>query len=382
MAGAVDILVPVADSRTLRNTVAYALRQASEAGEATESRPTVHFVYPIRWRPIEGMDVVSGDTTALLEKVKAWAGEDLDDAEPAGEESIRIRTDRVGEERYLFSPTDYAETLYEYASAHDVTRVILDPEYQPGGTAPLLRPLKADLERSGLTVEEAPTARAARRGPIATRATLRKFGLIFGASYAFYLILAGSLDTYNLATGALVAGLAAGIFASITVERPFSWRPLFERTARLFLYMPYLVWEIAKANISVAYIILHPKLPIDPQMVKYEAAVWGDYSVTTLANSITLTPGTLTVDVRRDSLYIHSLTQNARDGINDGGLERAVRFIFSGREAMHIPSPAERGNVNPPEAAPVRRGLREAITELGNREEIEVPERPEGWEDE
>jgi multicomponent Na+:H+ antiporter subunit E len=375
-----DILIPVADSRTLRNTVAYAVREALAGADADE-RPTLHFVYPIRWRPIEGTDLVPGDARVLLEKVEAWTQEDLEsELDDGGESPVRTRFETIGENRYLFAPSDYADVLFEYAATAGVERVILDPEYQPGGTAPLLPPLTAELEASDLLVEEAPTARPARRGPIAARSTLRKFGLTFGVSYAFYLIVAGSLDTFNLATGGLVAVLSALLFAGITAERTPAWKPLFMRVARMFVYFPYLVWEIAKANLSVAYIILHPDLPIDPAMRKFGAAVWGDYSVTTLANSITLTPGTLTVDVRRDRLYIHTLTQGARDDLNDGGLERAVRFLFCGREAMHIPTPAERGSVEAPELSEIERGLEEAIAELAEYDHIVVPERPEGWE--
>ncbi|MBS3760018.1 monovalent cation/H+ antiporter subunit E [Halodesulfurarchaeum sp.] len=376
-----DLLIPVNDSETLRETVAYVVRQARDAGSESGRKPVVHFIYPIRWRPIKGTDVVQGNAPELLDKVRLWAREDLGEEVPDGDLPIRIVTETIGADRYLFSPADFASALYEYARAHNIQQVILDPEYRPGGTAPLLRPLKADLETSGLTVEEAPIERVTRRTPVASAATISKFGLVFGVSYLFYLIIGGTLDTFNLATGALVAGLSAAIFAGITAER----RPVFSRllgqSLRLLIYGTYLFWEIAKANLSVAYIILHPDLPIDPKMRQFDGAVWGEYSVTTLANSITLTPGTLTVDVRRDSFYIHTLTQDARDGLEEGSLERAVRFVFSGREAMRIPTPKERGSVRDPESAPTRRGFGESIAEFSEYDETEKPEQPEGWEE-
>jgi multicomponent Na+:H+ antiporter subunit E len=232
-----------------------------------------------------------------------------------------------------------------------------------------------------VTVEEAPIERVTRRTPVASAATISKLGLVFGVSYLFYLILGGTLDTFNLATGALVGGLSAAIFAGITAERTPVFSTLLGRSLRLLIYLPYLLWEIAKANLSVAYIILHPDLPIDPKMRQFDGAVWGEYSVTTLANSITLTPGTLTVDVRRDSFYIHTLTQDARDGLEEGSLERAVRFVFSGREAMRIPSPEERGSVRNPESAPARPGFGESSTEFSESDETETSDRSEGWEE-
>jgi multicomponent Na+:H+ antiporter subunit E len=67
--------------------------------------------------------------------------------------------------------------------------------------------------------------------------------------------------------------------------------------------------------------------------------------VTTLANSITLTPGTLTVRARDGNLYVHSLIPWARDGLFDGSLERWTRFVFYGREAARLPTPRERDDI-------------------------------------
>jgi multicomponent Na+:H+ antiporter subunit E len=112
----------------------------------------------------------------------------------------------------------------------------------------------------------------------------------------------------------------------------------------MLFYVPYLLYEITKANLQVAAVILHPRLPIAPRMTRLESAVWGSLPVTTLANSITLTPGTLTVRVEGRNLLVHSLVPASREGLFDGSLERAVRFVFYGRRAMSIASPRERGD--------------------------------------
>jgi len=65
----------------------------------------------------------------------------------------------------------------------------------------------------------------------------------------------------------------------------------------------------------------------------------------TLANSITLTPGTLTIDVLDDTFHVHALVPGAREGLLGGALERGVRFVFYGRRAARIASPAERRRV-------------------------------------
>ena len=372
-------LIPVSESATFRNTVATAVQWALDVGTKGGPAPTLHFVYPIKWRPVEGEPVVPTDAEGILERVRAWAEEDLEAAD--SDLDVEIETATIGEERYLFSPGDYAEILWEYAEAHGIEQILLDPEFSPGGSAPMIPPLKAELEARGLAVETAPVERISRRGPIPSRATLSKGAVVFGSTYAFYLLVAGSLSLFDLFTGGIAALLATGIFAGITVENRPSYLETAMRVGRLLVYFPYLLWEIAKANLVVAYIILHPNLPIDPEMERFEAAVWGDYAVTTLANSITLTPGTLSVDVKRDSLYIHTLTETAREDLAGGALERAVRFVFWGRGAMQVPTPRERSAVEGLEAAAVREGVREAIEEFTDRGEVPVPERPERGEE-
>ncbi|PSQ00089.1 cation:proton antiporter [Halobacteriales archaeon QS_5_70_17] len=355
--GSTEVLVPVGESSTLRNTVAYAVRAAQDAagveseggGEGAtgpaESGATVHFVYPAGWRSGDPKDDPRFDRAReLLDRLEVWAEEDADPDGPP----VTVETALVGRERYLFSPGDFAAVLADYAEDRGLEVVVVDPEYQPGGNAPMLRPLEFELRQAGLTVEEAPVERPARRTRFLGRANLSQFLLLFGVSYAFYLLLGGfALTGFELATGAITAGLVAYLLWRISLtETPHVTRyPL--RAARMALYAPYLLWEIAKANLSIAYVVLHPDLPIDPSLERFEAAVWGDLPVTTLANSITLTPGTLTVEVSERSFYIHTLTASSREDLFDGALERAVRFVFYGRDAAAIPSPRERGDSGP-----------------------------------
>jgi len=348
-AGSARILVPVGESSTVRNTVAYAVREARSAAESGDEAAAVHFVCPARGRAADG-DPDDTAATDLLDRAVVWAREDLDYDEDGDTDDdgppVGIETAVVGADRYLFSPGDFADVIVEYAAEFDLDRVVVDPEFQPGGSAPMLLPFERELARSPLSVEEAPVDRRTARTPLVSRATLSKGVATFGATYAFYLLVAGSLSLFNLATGALTALLAAAGFSSITFVTSPSPARTGLRLARMALFVPYLVWEITKANLSIAYIILHPSLPIDPEMQRYRAAVWGGLPVTTLSNSITLTPGTLTVDVGRDGLDIHTLTGDARDDLAAGGLERAVRFVFYGRSGARIATPAERGSIS------------------------------------
>lgn len=79
------------------------------------------------------------------------------------------------------------------------------------------------------------------------------------------------------------------------------------------LYLLVLFWEMLKANLNVVMIVVNPYLPIKPGFIRIKSKLKEDASLTVLANSITLTPGTLTVDIDKDEgfLYIHWINVKA-----------------------------------------------------------------------
>ena len=332
--GAGPILVPVGESVTLRQTVAYAVREALEAGGE------IHFVEAVAWHDIGDVGAeVREETEERLDRVAVWADED------AGEAELDVETAIIGAEEYLFGPDDYARVLAAYAGDYGIDRVIVDPEYSPGGNVPILRPMEADLVESGLFVEEPPVDRRTRRGRLLRRGGVLQFGTLFGVSFLFYQLLSGfGLARFDLVTGAASATLVAAMLHRITFSDRLRLPTLGRRLVRLVIYAPYLVYEIIRSNLLVSYVILHPDLPIEPRMTEVECALWGGMPVTALANSITLTPGTLTVRTRGRGMVVHTLIPAAREGLFDGALERGVRFVFYGRRALAVASPRERGD--------------------------------------
>lgn len=343
-ADADQILVPVGETATMRNTVSYVVREVMERVDADETGLAVHFVYPVVWdrRDLEGY--AGEDEEELLERVEAWAREDagIDDDESV---PFEMTTAVIGADQYLFSPVDYAELLVEYAEEHALNHIILDPEFQPGPSTPMLTPLLAELERvSGISYQEAPVQRSVRGRQLLGRSfSVINFLAVFGLSYLFYLVIGGFAGTFDYATGAVSAGIVAVLLSNITLEQQIKPRYTIPMLARWIVYLPFLLWEITKANLQVAYIVLHPSLPINPSMERIVPALPRGLPVTTLANSITLTPGTITVDVREREFHVHALSDGAREGLYDGALERAVRFVFFGRSGANIPTPRERG---------------------------------------
>ena len=321
----------------MRETVAYV---ASEASDAVDDGQAVELYFVSISVMGETDEEIEAERERFRERVEAWLAEDFGgDIPPA----VTVNLDVIGQDQYLFSPDDYANLLLEYASAHGIGWVVLDPEYNPEGTIPLLAPIQSRLRQSDLDVEEAPVERPSRQPVLARAASLPKYLAVFTVSFGFYLAL-GSLSLFDLVTGAVTAGLVSALLTPVAFRRTPSFRRILRQLVRLPIYAAYLLWEIAKANVAIAYVILHPSLPIDPKMVEVRSALWGDVPVTTLANSITLTPGTLTVTVTNRDFLVHSLTGSSRMDLAEGALERAVRFVFYGRDGARIATPSERGD--------------------------------------
>lgn len=98
---------------------------------------------------------------------------------------------------------------------------------------------------------------------------------------------------------------------------------------RSVLYLPWLLWEILLSNLYVAYLVLHPGLPVKPSLVRFQTSLHSESAQVLLAQSITLTPGTVTVDVWDGNFMVHCLSEKSRQGMEDGSIQRKVAGIFS-----------------------------------------------------
>ena len=102
-------------------------------------------------------------------------------------------------------------------------------------------------------------------------------------------------------------------------------------TYRMLIYIPWELWQIVLANFDVAYRVLHPSMPIDPLVIEFETTLRSDFSLTTLANSITLTPGTITIDVDPDKgkFLVHAIAKAPADALLvDKTMQGKVAHVF------------------------------------------------------
>lgn len=103
--------------------------------------------------------------------------------------------------------------------------------------------------------------------------------------------------------------------------------PLGLHPVRTPRYLIWLVIEIAKCNLDVARRILDPKLPISPRLIEVQAGQKDDLGRVLYANSITLTPGTVSVETRGKTITVHALTAEAAEGLLTGDMDRRVTQV-------------------------------------------------------
>lgn len=123
--------------------------------------------------------------------------------------------------------------------------------------------------------------------------------------------------TTSLATDQIIIGIILSTLLSIFTYKSFSQKKtdnnIVVRIINLIKYIPVFIIEMIKANLDVARRVVNPSLPINPGIVKIQTNLKSDYAKLFLANSITLTPGTLTLDVKGNDLYIHWIDIESTD---------------------------------------------------------------------
>jgi len=151
-------------------------------------------------------------------------------------------------------------------------------------------------------------------------------GLSLGALLAaLWLLLSGHYDVWFFSLGAVSVALSVYLASRMKlIDQEGAPHHVTFRTAA---YLPWLMWEIIKSNFDVARRILTPSLPISPRTFTVSASQRTAIGRVVYANSITLTPGTVTIDVRDDELEIHALTSESAEEVRAGRMDRRVARI-------------------------------------------------------
>ncbi|MBN2215083.1 MAG: Na+/H+ antiporter subunit E [Bacteroidales bacterium] len=159
-----------------------------------------------------------------------------------------------------------------------------------------------------------------------------RYLVLFILCMIIWILLTFSLELNNIIVGAVVSVLTSVIFGRYFIKNTSK----FFQPKRYFWFIIYLIiflWECLKANFDVAYRVLHPAMPIRPGIVKVKLNLRSVTARMMLANSITMTPGTLSVDLKDDILYVHWIYVSTTDpeiyGLKVAGrFEKYIKRIF------------------------------------------------------
>jgi multicomponent Na+:H+ antiporter subunit E len=136
--------------------------------------------------------------------------------------------------------------------------------------------------------------------------------VLFVFLFVVWLLLTFDVTILNIVVGVVASFLVTVFFRKYSLKvktRIFHIHRYFWALLYLFIFL----WECIKANFDVAYRVLHPKLPVKPGIVRAKTNLTTDIAKIFLANSITMTPGTITVDISEDYFYIHWIYVHSKD---------------------------------------------------------------------
>ncbi len=141
--------------------------------------------------------------------------------------------------------------------------------------------------------------------------------LFFVCLFWIWVVFNGKLTLEIALFGLVIAGALSLFIWKVMGYHPRKDLKILRNFGRLLHYALVVLWEIVKANYSVIKIVLNPKSKIEPELVYFRTKLKGEAAKTILANSITITPGTITVSVDDDILCVHALDKSMTDGIED-----------------------------------------------------------------
>ncbi len=152
--------------------------------------------------------------------------------------------------------------------------------------------------------------------------------LWFACLLSFWCLLSGKWDAFHFGSGVLSCLAVAWISAK--AHSSLGTTGLKVLPGRIFRFLLYLIWltqRILMAAWHIACVVLDPKLPLNPKLSRHKSILSGDKNLTIFGTSITLTPGTITVDIQNGEVLVHELDSDSAGDITSYAMENEIAKI-------------------------------------------------------
>ena len=153
---------------------------------------------------------------------------------------------------------------------------------------------------------------------------------IFALLLITWVVLSGQFDAFHLVLGLISCGLVTWMSSDLLFQdREQSVRERIHEGFKLMAYLLWMIWQIFVANIVILRLALVPGAikEVNPSIVHFKTRLKSDFAKFLLANSITLTPGTVTIKITGDDFYVHAISEKAAARL-DGEMERRIAHIY------------------------------------------------------
>ena len=147
------------------------------------------------------------------------------------------------------------------------------------------------------------------------------------ALFVFWVFLSASFEWIHLGLGLIFSFAVAWVNSGHSL-----FVPKFRLWLKTLLYLPWLFYKIIQSSLHLSKLILHPALPIAPQLITVDSKLRHHGAVVLFGNSITLTPGTITAEVDRNKLIVHAIDKVSSEDVASGQMERKIADIFKDEE--------------------------------------------------
>ena len=155
-----------------------------------------------------------------------------------------------------------------------------------------------------------------------------KYIILFFVLFLHWILWSGKFDAFHLSLGVISCALVTFMSHDLYIKSNKLSPKIIKEAFRFIKYVPWLLYQIILSNIHVASLVLSPNMPIDPTIIRYKTRLKTDNALVTFANSITLTPGTITADISEGEFIVHALSKKVADDLMSGEMEDKIAYIF------------------------------------------------------